>query len=110
MSIKICVPTKTQIRSAQADQSLRCSPKEALDPWLSADSQTKFDRTTRMCRLICDLYAHMSKDTISKFTAHQLLCIYGPHHAKKCLRVYAKSEGPDQPAHPRSQIRAFTVC
>ena len=32
-----------------------------------------------------------------------------PHHAKMCLRAYADSEGSDQPAHPRSLIRAFTV-
>ena len=28
---------------------------------------------------------------------------------EKCLRAYADSEGPDQTAHPRSLIRAFTV-
>ena len=32
-----------------------------------------------------------------------------PCHAKTCLRLYAESEGPDQPAHPRSLIRAFAV-
>ena len=32
-----------------------------------------------------------------------------PSHAKPCLRAYADSEGPDQTAHPRSLIRAFTV-
>ena len=31
------------------------------------------------------------------------------HHAKLCLGAYADSEGPDQPAHSRSLIRAFTV-
>ena len=34
---------------------------------------------------------------------------YRPCHAKTCLRAYANSEGPDQTAHPRSLIRAFTV-
>ena len=29
--------------------------------------------------------------------------------SKMCLRTYASSEGPDQPAHPRSLIRAFAV-
>ena len=37
------------------------------------------------------------------------LLYYGPRHAKTCLWVYADSEGPDQPAHLRSLIRAFTV-
>ena len=35
--------------------------------------------------------------------------MFGPSHAKTCLRAYAESGGPDQPAHPRSLIRAFTV-
>ena len=30
----------------------------------------------------------------------------GPLHAKAYLRAYADREGPDQPAHPRSLIRA----
>ena len=34
---------------------------------------------------------------------------FGPPSAKTCLRAYADSEGPDQPAHPRSLIRAFAV-
>ena len=34
-------------------------------------------------------------------------CING--HAKTCLRAYADSEGPDQPAHSHSLIRAFVV-
>ena len=29
-----------------------------------------------------------------------------PSRAKTCLRAYADSEGPDQPAHPSSQIRS----
>ena len=35
--------------------------------------------------------------------------ILGPRRARTCLRVYADIEGPDQPAHPRSLIRAFHV-
>ena len=34
---------------------------------------------------------------------------YEPHHTKPCLQAYADSDGPDQPAHPHSLIRAFTV-
>ena len=34
---------------------------------------------------------------------------YGPRHAKKCFRAYTDSEGTDQPAHPRSLIRPFSV-
>ena len=30
----------------------------------------------------------------------------GPRHVKTCLLAYAESEDPDQPAHPRSLIRA----
>ena len=33
----------------------------------------------------------------------------GPDHVKTCLRAYTDSEGPDQPAHPRSLIKGFTV-
>ena len=35
--------------------------------------------------------------------------IYGPCHAKTCLRAYADRDVPDQPAHPRSLIRALAV-
>ena len=31
------------------------------------------------------------------------------HVMRKCLRAYANNEGPDQPVHPRSLLRAFTV-
>ena len=34
---------------------------------------------------------------------------YELRHAKTSLQAYADSEGPDQPAHPRSLIRAFAV-
>ena len=33
----------------------------------------------------------------------------GLYHANTCLRAYADSKGPDQPAHPRSLIWPFTV-
>ena len=32
-----------------------------------------------------------------------------PCHSKMCLRAYANSDGPDEPAHPRSYISAFAV-
>ena len=35
--------------------------------------------------------------------------IIWPRHAKTCIRANAGSEGPDQPAHPRSLIGAFAV-
>ena len=35
--------------------------------------------------------------------------LYGPCPAKTCLQAYLVIEGPDQPAHPRSLIRAFAV-
>ena len=34
---------------------------------------------------------------------------HGPRLVKTCLWTYADSERPDQPAHPRSLIRAFTL-
>ena len=34
----------------------------------------------------------------------------GPRYAKTCIRVYADSEGPDQPTHPRILIRTVTIC
>ena len=38
-----------------------------------------------------------------------LVKTFRSRHAKKCIRAYADSEGQDQPAHPRSLIRAFAV-
>ena len=39
------------------------------------------------------------------------LCyLFGLCRTKMCLWAYADSEGPDQPAHSCSLIRAFTVC
>ena len=35
--------------------------------------------------------------------------IYRPRQVRTCLRAYADSESPDQPAHPRSLIMAFAV-
>ena len=35
--------------------------------------------------------------------------IYEPGHEKMCLMSYANIKGADQPAHPRSLIRAFIV-
>ena len=53
-----------------------------------------------------DLFETYEKQAFQKVS----LFSYGPRHAKMCLRAFAYSEGPDQPAHPRSLIRAFTVC
>ena len=36
-------------------------------------------------------------------------CLFRPRHTKTCVRAYADSEDPDQPAQPRSLIRDFTV-
>ena len=35
--------------------------------------------------------------------------LFEPRQAKTCLRAYADSKGPNQPAHPHSLITAFTV-
>ena len=37
------------------------------------------------------------------------IIIYEPGHEKMCLMLYANNKGADQPAHPRSLIRAFVV-
>ena len=39
----------------------------------------------------------------------QCLCLIEPGHEKMCLMSYANNKGTDQPAHPRSLIRAFVV-
>ena len=36
----------------------------------------------------------------------ELQRLYGARHSETCLRVYADSEGPDQPAHLRNPTRA----
>ena len=46
-----------------------------------------------------------SEDEVRKITGYKNWA----SHAKTCLLAYAGSEGPDQPAHPRSLIRAFAV-
>ena len=35
--------------------------------------------------------------------------LYGPRNAKTSRRAFADGEGPDQPAHPRSLIRALAI-
>ena len=47
---------------------------------------------------------------IKHSNARKPLITRGTHHAKTDCRTYADSEGPDQPEHPRSLIRAFAVC
>ena len=39
----------------------------------------------------------------------QKLVFYGLANKKRELRTFANSEGPDQPAHPRSLIRTFAL-
>ena len=52
---------------------------------------------------------------LSLFLAHvrgyafQCYTSNGPRHPKTCLRAYVDSECLDQPAHPHSLIRIFTV-
>ena len=80
-----------------------------------------------------DTYLHKSKDFLLNLICIllfsiivSLLCLYlnmsviqiklglikpilGPCHTKTCLPAYANSQGPDQPAHLRSLIKAFIV-
>ena len=35
--------------------------------------------------------------------------LYGPGHAKTCLKPYTNNEGADQPAHSRNLISTFVV-
>ena len=53
----------------------------------------------------------MRYDSILRVTLNiiRVLILCKPCHTKTCLRAYAESEDPDQPAHPRSLIRAFIV-
>ena len=46
---------------------------------------------------------------INSSTKTAAVTLSGPCYAKTCLWAYADSEGPDQPAHPRSLIRTFAV-
>ena len=39
-----------------------------------------------------------------------ILVLYGPPHAKTCLRACADSKGPAQPVQLPSQTRVFIVC
>ena len=50
------------------------------------------------------------KAYLSCIIKHKSINISGPRYINKCLRAYADSEAPDQPAHPRSLIKTFTVC
>ena len=58
-----------------------------------------------------------SKDTKIYFTNKFIICrlnmylrlLYGPGHAKMCLKTYANNKGAVQPAHPRSLISTFVV-
>ena len=51
------------------------------------------------------------KINLSQFVQCKRYCriLYWRRHAKTYLGAYADSEGPDQTAHQRSLIRAFTV-
>ena len=58
------------------------------------------------------MYRLSTANTSPKRPCYSVICfpsiLYnGPRHAKTYLRAYAGSEGPDQPAHPRSLIWAF---
>ena len=45
---------------------------------------------------------------IRDVSIHYFIMTSGPRHAKTCLWTYTDIEGPVQPAHLRSLIRAFT--
>ena len=57
------------------------------------------------------LVRHMVLPTMFRSVAQNqiFLSLYGPRRSETCLRACADSKGPDQPAHPRSLIRAFAV-
>ena len=63
---------------------------------------------------LSDLEGHFPMDYATHLKLIEMLnkCIawiYGSRHAKTSLREYADSKGPDQPAQPRSLIRAFLL-
>ena len=45
----------------------------------------------------------------SVFVATPGQLLYGPRHAKTCLRAFADSKDPAQSEHPRKLNRAFTI-
>ena len=54
-------------------------------------------------------WAQMSDNTFSHGSAKFGSVRLRPCLAKTCPQAYADSEGPDQTAHPRILIRAFSV-
>ena len=56
----------------------------------------------RMMPLLAELLFLLDTTTGDSFSNR-------PYHGKMCLWTYVDREGPDQPAHPHSLIRVFTV-
>ena len=56
----------------------------------------------RMMPLLAELLFLLDTTTDDSFSNR-------PCHGKTCLWTYVEREGPDQPAHPHSLIRVFTV-
>ena len=104
------------MRAAKVQASLRIravSPEPPLITHRSSESKGTLRQKARSlaplngwaCAVkIC--HNGMLEDTNS-FDAAQLL--FGPGHAKTCLKPYANNKGADQPAHPRSLISTFVV-
>ena len=56
----------------------------------------------RMMPLLAELLFLLDTTTGDSFSNR-------PCHGKTCLWTYVEREGPDQPVHPNSLIRVFTV-
>ena len=80
--------------SAQSDQRLWYTQGGASDLYLSAEHQLEALITLQRCRVWSSLRWMEKSEGI----------LFRPCHAITCLRAYADSECPDQPAHPRSTI------
>ena len=80
---------------------LCCPHEDTSDPWLSTVSYKVSDQTAQMRRLIWI--------SARRACSCALAQLYASRFAKTGHQAIADRKGPDQTAHPRSLIRAFTV-
>ena len=76
-----------------------------LEHWIIQESVYVLHLITchgRMMLLLAELLFLLDTTTGDSFSNR-------PYHGKTCLWTYVEREGPDQPAHPHSLIRVYTV-
>ena len=128
MSVVIIRITSTIISSEDSDQpkhpcrliKLYCPPEDALATkmchpktlirlhgcpgWSEPSMGAHSVLLEMLCPCALSLYLALCQHKIIILNV-----IYGPAAVKKDIGTYANSEDPDQPAHPRSLVRIFTV-